>query len=45
MRTDRLRPKINEQVKSPSDIAFGKQFSDHMLLCHWDEETAGLGET
>ena len=36
--TDSPRPKIHEQVKSPSDIAFGKHFSDHMLLCHWDKE-------
>ena len=36
--TDSPRPKIHEQVKSPSDIAFGKHFSDHMLLCHWDRE-------
>ena len=32
MRTDNPRPKIHEQVKSPSDIAFRKHFSDHMLL-------------
>ena len=37
--TDSPRPKIHEQVKSPSDIAFGKHFSDHMLLCHWDKDT------
>ena len=37
--TDTPRPRIHEQVKSPSDIAFGKHFSDHMLLCHWDRET------
>ena len=32
------RPKIHEQVKSPTEIAFGKHFSDHMLLCHWDKD-------
>ena len=37
--TDNPHPKIHEQVKSPSDIAFGKHFSDHMLLCHWDRES------
>ena len=37
--TDNPRPRIHEQVKSPSDITFGKHFSDHMLLCHWDRET------
>ena len=39
MMTDSPRAKIHEQVKSPSDIAFGKHFSDHMLLCYWDRET------
>lgn len=37
--TDSPHPKIHEQVRSPSEIAFGKHFSDHMLLCHWDRET------
>lgn len=32
------KPKIHENVKTPSDIAFGKHFSDHMLLCHWSKE-------
>ena len=37
--TDSPRPKIHEQVKSPAEIAFGKHFSDHMLLCHWDQDS------
>ena len=37
--TDSPRPMIHEQVKSPADIAFGKHFSDHMLLCHWDKDS------
>ena len=37
--TDSPRPKIHEQVKSSSDITFGKHFSDHMLQCHWDKDS------
>ena len=37
--TENPRPKIHEQVKSPSEIEFGKHFADHMLLCHWDKVT------
>ena len=36
--TEKPRPKIHEQVKSPTEITFGKHFSDHMLLCHWDRD-------
>ncbi len=31
-------PKIHEQVKSPNDIVFGKNFSDHMLIASWTKE-------
>ena len=36
--TDSPRPKIHKQVKSPTEIAFGKHFSDHMLLCHLERD-------
>ena len=35
--TEDSKPKIHETVKSPSEIEFGKNFSDHMLLCRWSK--------
>ncbi len=36
--TKNPQPKIHEQVKSPNDIVFGKNFSDHMLIASWTKE-------
>lgn len=36
--TKNPQPKIHERVASPTEIEFGKHFSDHMLLCRWNKE-------
>jgi len=37
-RTTHPKPKIHEQVDSPTKIAFGQHFSDHMLLMNWSKD-------
>ena len=36
--TKNPQPKMHEQVESPNDIIFGKNFSDHMLVVDWSKE-------
>lgn len=41
-RTQNPKTKIHEQVKSPNDIVFGQNFSDHMLVANWTKEEGWL---